>query len=58
MQRGQVVTLDARFGEIQRVIVEDLGQILLVCRKDEFQAAEKEGRIPIAIGFPKEAIIK
>lgn len=57
MQRGQVVRLMANSGEIERVIVEDLGSVLLVCKSSELQEAEKQGRNPISIGFAKGDLV-
>jgi len=57
MQTGQEVTLSSHHGPIKRVVVRDLGEVLLVCRPDEFDSAQKERREPISVGFRKSAVI-
>lgn len=45
-------------GQIERIIVKDLGETVLICREDEYAAALKEGRDPITVGFPRSAILR
>ena len=54
---GRVVTLDSSTGPIDRVVVRDLGEIVLVCRADEYKKAEKEGREPVSVGFKRTDIL-
>jgi hypothetical protein len=54
---GQRVRLLSSEGPIVRIVVRDLGEILLVCRDDELEKARDEGREPIAVGFKKRDLI-
>jgi hypothetical protein len=51
IQAGQLVTLSSAQGTIERVAVAVLGDIVLVCRPEEYKAAQREGRKPISAGF-------
>lgn len=59
--RGDIVRLEAYGGEkITRRVVE-LKQdqhVVLVCKDDEFQEAQAEGREPIAVGFPLDCLLE
>jgi hypothetical protein len=58
MVYGQQVTLAAFGGKnIVRTVVKDLGDVLLICKPEEFAAAEAESREPISVGFPKSAVV-
>ncbi len=58
MERGGWVRLRAYGGEvITRRVVEIDDEMIAVCRDDEYQAAEREGREPITVAFWKEDII-
>lgn len=54
---GQTVTLLSGLGPITRVVVEDLGEVLLVTRQEELSAARQQGREPAAVGFKKQDVI-
>jgi hypothetical protein len=54
---GQVVTLQSSAGPIQRVVVADLGNVILVCRQEEYQQAKSEAREPATIGFKRGDIV-
>jgi hypothetical protein len=54
---GQSVTLLSAHGPINRVVVNVLDGIILVCKAEEFQAARREHRDPISIGFPIDDIV-
>jgi len=54
---GQVVRLSSAEGAIERVLVRDLGEVLLICRADEYESARIERREPVSIGFPKRDLI-
>lgn len=54
--KNQVVKLKSSQGEIERFVVADLGEILLVCRPEERDKAAAEGREPKAIGFRRRDI--
>ena len=58
MTEGEQVTLRAFRGqEIIRTVVRDLGEVIMICKPEEFAAANAEKREPVSVGFPKTAII-
>lgn len=57
IEEGQEVTLLSSLGVIKRVVVQDLGETLLVCLPEEFERAAKEKREPISVGFPRSDVI-
>jgi alpha-D-ribose 1-methylphosphonate 5-phosphate C-P lyase len=57
LPRGQAVRLSSAQGEVDRVVVEDRGDVVFVCREDEYEAAQKEGRQPIMVGFKRHDIV-
>lgn len=57
-QSGQVVRLMSGAGEIERVVVSDLGEVLLICRREEYELARAENRVPARIGFRRTDVIK
>jgi hypothetical protein len=58
LQVNRVVVLNSAKGRIERVIVEDLGDVISVCRAEELQAARIQERAPAAIGFRKSDIVE
>jgi len=52
-QIGQVVRLRSSQGIISRVVVEDHGEIISVCKEEELDAAKREYRQPLTVGFKK-----
>ena len=42
---------------IKRVLVEDTGAVLLVCKESEFESAVAENRDPICVGFKREYLV-
>ena len=48
---GQHVTLHSSLGIIQRVAVQVVGDVVLVCRQDEYETAKRERREPLSRGF-------
>lgn len=44
-------------GEIQRTIVKDIGEVVLICRAEEYDLARSENRSPVSVGFKKVDII-
>jgi hypothetical protein len=52
----ELVTLDSHHGPIERVVLEDRGAVVVVCRPEELAAAVRERRRPRSVGFPKTAI--
>ena len=58
LQRGQQVRVNAYGGKQPCVIVvEDRGDVVLICKPQEFESARIEGREPVSIGFHKEDVI-
>jgi hypothetical protein len=59
MKQGDIVTLRA-YGdrEIIRRVVGLEGDVVLVCREEEYIAAEREGREPVVVGFPATVIVR
>jgi len=59
MREGDLVRVKAYGGqELMRRLVEVRGDILLICRDEEYEAAQREGRQPVCVGFRKEDIIE
>lgn len=58
IQSGQAVKLLSSLGLVTLIVVADLGEVLLVCRADEFERAKKERRDPLAIGFKKTDLVE
>jgi hypothetical protein len=42
---------------IERIVLEDFGDTLLLCRKEELETANSEGRAPATVEYPKEFVI-
>ncbi len=57
MIEGTKVTLSSSLGKIERVVVRDLGDVVCVCREDEYVQAQKEAREPVTVGFPKKDVL-
>ena len=57
MTRGQVDTALLYGGkDVLRRVVADKGDIVVICAEDEYQQAQREGRDPSGIGFPRADI--
>jgi len=57
LQRGQRVTVVAFGGErLQRIVVSDLGQRVIVSNEHDFHSSITEGREPDGIGFPRKDV--
>ena len=56
-EQGQAVTLLSCSGVIDRIVVEDLGAVILICRPEEYERASTEGRDPVSVGFKKTYVI-
>jgi hypothetical protein len=48
---GQELNLNSSQGVIVRTVAEVMGDVVLVCRKEEYKRARREGRVPLSIGF-------
>lgn len=55
---GQEVTVNSSQGPLVRVVVEDLGEIITICRKGELEMAAAENRHPTSVGFRKTDILE
>jgi hypothetical protein len=57
MKRGELVRVRVFGGEtIDRRVVADKGNYVVVCNEEEYSASIKENREPDGIGFPKEEV--
>jgi hypothetical protein len=54
---SQVVKLRSADGIIERVVARDLGEVLMVCRPEEYHRARAEAREPAMIGFRRSDLI-
>jgi hypothetical protein len=54
---NQLVTLKSAKGIIQRIVVEDFGDVITVTTAAELEAAQKAGRAPAVSGFPKSDLV-
>jgi hypothetical protein len=54
---GKEVTLRSAHGNISRVAVKLLEDGVLVCRREEFDRAKKEGRPPVVVRFRRADIL-
>lgn len=54
---NQVVTVSSSLGPVNRMVVNDLGDILLVCRQEEYDRAKAEGREPVTIGVRRSDML-
>jgi hypothetical protein len=59
MQPGDTIRLRAYGGEeIERRVVGVKGDVVVVCRDEEYQKARKEGREPITVGFRIDDVLQ
>jgi hypothetical protein len=54
----QVVRVMSHGGIIERVLVEDLGDVVTVCTEGEYKRALAEGRTPRAAGFKLDSVVE
>lgn len=58
LRTGATVKLRGYDGkELTRVIADASSRTILVCTREEFERAKKEGRPPQALGWPPEDVI-
>ena len=58
MKSGQLLTIMSdRDQVIKRALVSVENDVFFVCKPEEFEAANREGREPICIGFKREYVI-
>jgi hypothetical protein len=59
LKSGQQVTVNAFGGKLlSRVVVEDRGDVVLICKPEEFELAHTESRSPIAVGFRRRDVVE
>ena len=59
LQPGQQVTVNAFGGKTPSVIVvEDRGDVVLICKPNEFDSAKLQHRAPVSVGFRREDIVR
>ena len=56
-QSGQLVTVRSAAGDIQRIVVKDMGEVVLICRPEEYELARSENRSPVSVGFKRGDIL-
>ena len=55
---GTIVHVTEYGGKVlERLVLSDKGQRIVICPEDEYFAASKEGRKPVGISFPKSAVV-
>jgi len=54
---GQAVTLNSFCGKIVRIVVQDLGDVVLVTKKETYESAKKAGKEPVSIGFRRADVL-
>jgi len=59
LQPGKIVRLRS-YGseEIERRVIDVTGTTVVVCRVEEWEEAQREGREPMCVGFPRTAVIE
>jgi hypothetical protein len=58
MESGQIVKLRVYDGEASLVIVHKTDTHVNVCTPEEYEAAKRENREPVLVGFPLTDIIE
>ena len=53
----QVTVVAARDEILSRILVSVENSVYFVCKSEEFEAARREGRQPICIGFRREYVV-
>ena len=57
MEKGQVVEITDFMGhKLRRMVVEVIGNTVLVCKEDEFKIASRRRKLPWVMGFPKDKV--
>lgn len=59
MQKGDLIRVRAFGGkELIRRLIEVKDSVVLICKEEEYLAAQKEGREPTCVGFHIEDVIE
>lgn len=57
ISKDQQVTVSCYGGQkVQMILVEDLGDVLVVCSPEEIEDARRQGREPLTLGFKRESV--
>lgn len=54
---GKEVTVRSAHGEITRIVAKVIGDVVCICRREEFELAKSQGREPAAVGFKMTDVI-
>jgi len=54
---GQQVTVNSFCGKIVRIVVQDLGDVVLVTKKETYESAKRAGNQPVSIGFRRSDVL-
>jgi len=58
MQPGQTVqVLDFKGEKLSRRIVELIGDVVLVCKDEEYEIAKRKRKLPWCVGFHKKFVL-
>lgn len=59
MTKGQVVTVKLYGGDTaQRRVVAVKDEVVVICAEEEYVSAQREGREPSGLGFPRVDVIE
>jgi hypothetical protein len=59
MRPGETVTVkDSKGCQLQRTVVQVIGNTVLICKQEEWFNAINENRDPICVGFPISSVVK
>jgi hypothetical protein len=56
MERVTVVQFGGAI--VEKILVEDLGSVLLVMTEEEWSASQVENRAPVSVGFKREYVVE
>lgn len=54
---GQSVTLRSALGDITRTVAEISGDVVAVCRNEDYLRAKQKGLQPVTVGFPLTDVV-
>jgi len=58
MEPGQRVTVQDYEGKLlKRMVVEVIGEVVLICKDEEFQLAKQSRALPWCVGFKKKDVL-
>ncbi len=57
MQKGQIVTVtDYQGKKLRRKVVDVIGDVVLICKEEEYPDAQKHKSLPWCVGFRKQSV--